>query len=84
LEKIDYQIMNRREALTLTTLMIGGTIIGSQMWCSPAKKKILFTDNYLLFLDEVGETILPKTDKSPWSEGGPHWGVHEDDGYRLL
>lgn len=61
--------MNRREALTITTLMLGGTIIGSQMWlsgCSPSKKKTDFlSDDDILFLDDVGETILPKTDQSP-------------------
>jgi len=61
--------MNRREALTLTTMMVGGTIIGSQMWlsgCSPSKKKTdLLSEGDILFLDEVGETILPKTDRSP-------------------
>src|SRR5882672_1292889 len=62
-------IMNRREALTLTTMLAGSTIIGSQMWlsrCSPSKKKNgLLSDDDVHFLDEVGETILPKTAKSP-------------------
>src|SRR5579872_1855017 len=61
--------MNRREALKLTTLVAGGTIIGSQMWlsgCSPTKKKTgLLSDDDIIFLEEVGETILPKTDRSP-------------------
>jgi hypothetical protein len=61
--------MNRREALTLTSLVVGGTIIGSEMWlsgCSPAKKKpVLLSDDDILLLDEVGEIILPKTDRSP-------------------
>lgn len=62
-------MMNRREALTLTTLVVGGTIIGSQLWlsgCSPSKKKTaLMSDDDILLLDEIGETILPKTDQSP-------------------
>jgi len=61
--------MKRREALTLTSLVIGGTVIGSQMWlsgCSPIKKKTdLLSDDDILLLDEVGEIILPKTDRSP-------------------
>src|SRR5258706_8168862 len=62
-------MMDRREALALTTMFIGGTIIGSQLWlsgCSPARKKTdLLSNDDIVFLDAVGETILPKTDKSP-------------------
>lgn len=61
--------MNRRKALTLTAALMGGTIIGSEVWLtgctSPERKTGLLSEEDILFLDEVGETILPKTDRSP-------------------
>lgn len=63
--------MNRRDALTRVSLILGGTIIGAEAFLSgctpsaPALSTIEFTENNLAFLDEVGETILPTTDSSP-------------------
>jgi hypothetical protein len=62
-------IMNRRKALLLTTSIMGTTIIGSNLFlsgCTPkVKDKKLFSDSDVLLLDEVGETILPETNRSP-------------------
>lgn len=62
--------MNRREALSSVALLLGGTIIGSEMFlsgCTNADKKIgsaglNFSPDDISFLDEVGETIIPATD----------------------
>ena len=62
--------MNRREALSSVALLLGGTIIGSEMFlsgCTNADTKIGlagidFTPEDISFLDEVGETIIPATD----------------------
>jgi hypothetical protein len=62
--------MNRREALSSVALLLGGTIIGSEMFlsgCTNADKKIgsagiNFSQDDISFLDEVGETIIPVTD----------------------
>lgn len=60
--------MNRREALILTATLLGGTIIGSQLWlsgCTTSQGAIsIFNKKDILLLDEIGETILPKTEKS--------------------
>jgi hypothetical protein len=64
------KIMNRREALSSVALLLGGTIIGSEMFlsgCTNADKKIgtagmNFSPDDISFLDEVGETIIPATD----------------------
>lgn len=61
--------MNRREALSATAALLGSTIIGSQAFlsgCSGSETKINeFSDDILMLLDEVGETILPATASSP-------------------
>ncbi len=62
--------MNRREALSSVALLLGGSIIGGEMFlsgCTNADKKIgatglNFSPDDISFLDEVGETILPATD----------------------
>jgi hypothetical protein len=62
--------MNRREALSSVALLLGGTIIGAEMFlsgCTHADKKIgaaglNFSPDDISFLDEVGETIIPTTD----------------------
>ena len=61
--------MNRREALSSVALLLGGTIIGAEMFlsgCTNADKKIgysglQFSPDDISFLDEVGETIIPAT-----------------------
>ncbi len=61
--------MNRRDALTATAALLGGAIIGGQAFlsgCIAEKTETgLFSEADLAFLDEVGETILPTTEKSP-------------------
>ncbi|MET0462842.1 MAG: gluconate 2-dehydrogenase subunit 3 family protein [Chitinophagaceae bacterium] len=58
--------MDRRELLKLVTLATGGVLIGGQMFLSGCKNDpklggVNFSAEDISFLDEVGETILPKT-----------------------
>jgi hypothetical protein len=61
--------MDRREAITKVGLLLGGTIVGSNIFleigCKPASKKggasSFFEADQIAFLNEVGETILPAT-----------------------
>ncbi len=61
--------MNRREVLYSVTLLLGGTIIGADIFLIGCKAKLekegLFTADDIALLDEVGETILPATTSSP-------------------
>ena len=61
--------MNRREALSATAFLLGGTIVGAQAFLTGCKqaapKDGLFSAEDIAFLDEVGETILPATASSP-------------------
>lgn len=61
--------MKRRKALTLTASILGGTIIGSELFllgCTDSPKNgVLFSEADITLLDEVGETILPETELSP-------------------
>src|SRR5579863_2452937 len=62
--------MNRREALSSVAILLGGTIVGAEAFLSGCKigdKKVVadFSPDTIAFLDEVGETILPKTASSP-------------------
>ncbi len=61
--------MNRREALSATAVLLGGTIVGVQTFlsgCSSPKKNITpFGAEDIALLDEVAETILPETPDSP-------------------
>lgn len=61
--------MNRREALNQVALLLGGTIVGGTVFlegCKTADKKMAvglpLTKEQIAFLDEVAETIIPKTD----------------------
>jgi hypothetical protein len=61
--------MERRELLKLITLATGGALIGGEMFLTGCKNDpklggASFTGEDITFLDEVGETILPKT-KTP-------------------
>lgn len=57
--------MNRREALSTVTLLLGGTILGAEAFLSGCKTStsgaVAFTTDDIAFLDEVAETILPET-----------------------
>jgi hypothetical protein len=60
--------MNRREALNMVALLMGGTIVGGSVFlegCKTSDKKIAvalpLTAGQIAFLDEVAETIIPTT-----------------------
>ena len=62
--------MDRRQALTQTALLLGGTIIGAEAILSscttPAdKKSALFQAGDEALLTEIADTILPSTPDSP-------------------
>ena len=62
--------MNRREALSAVTFLFGGTIIGAEAFLSGCTNKAeatsgLLTDDDILLLNEIAETILPSTQGSP-------------------
>jgi hypothetical protein len=63
--------MNRRDALTRVGLILGGTVVGAELFlsgCTNAPHNTIggagtnFTNDDIAFLDEVSETILPATD----------------------
>jgi hypothetical protein len=61
--------MNRREALSRVALIMGGTIVGANVFlegCKPADQKVTdvtaFTADDIAYLDEIAETIIPATD----------------------
>ncbi len=60
--------MDRRKALSLTATILGGSLVGSQLFligCAPAEKELLvFTSEDLAFLNEVADTIIPDTSSS--------------------
>ena len=63
--------MNRRQALSLTATIMGGTIVGSNAilsGCNFSEERTmtgLFSTKDLRLLDEIGEAILPHSEKSP-------------------
>jgi hypothetical protein len=65
--------MNRRDAIARVGLLVGGTVIGANAFltgCAPKRTEegvagLNFSTDTLGFLDELGETILPESDKSP-------------------
>ena len=60
--------MKRREAVQYISLLLGGTIIGSNYFLEGCKSKtgvsMIFSPEDIGFLDEVADTILPPT-KTP-------------------
>ncbi|MFT3703233.1 MAG: gluconate 2-dehydrogenase subunit 3 family protein [Agriterribacter sp.] len=68
--------MNRRDALSRVALILGGTVVGGNVFldgCKPADKKTTtdtpaettssaFTQDDIAYLDEIAETIIPATD----------------------
>lgn len=81
--------MDRRELLKMIALLTGGAMIGADVLltgCSPKKagKPSLFTEQDQAFLDEVADTILPDTAKSPGAKAakvGAFMTVIVDDCY---
>jgi len=60
-------LLSRREALARLGLVLGGTLIGGDVWLrgdTVAGKSFVndFTPADLALLDEIGETIIPATD----------------------
>ncbi len=59
--------MNRREAISSVAWLLGGTVLGADLFlnyaCRPASKDVsaLFEKEQLAFLNEVADTILPET-----------------------
>ncbi|KAA8483792.1 gluconate 2-dehydrogenase subunit 3-like protein [Arcticibacter tournemirensis] len=59
--------MNRREAISKVAWILGGTVIGAELFadlaCTPRPDKVndLFDSDQVALLDEVAETILPAT-----------------------
>lgn len=60
--------MNRRDALSRVALLLGGTIVGSELFlkgcntpADQAAATLNFTPDNISFLNEVAETILPAT-----------------------
>jgi predicted house-cleaning noncanonical NTP pyrophosphatase (MazG superfamily) len=60
--------MDRREAVQHISLLLGGTIVGSNLFLSGCKsnidKKAAFTTDDVAYLDDIADTILPAT-KTP-------------------
>lgn len=59
--------MNRRDALAATAKLLGGSIIGAQLFlegCTPKKDTTSFAPDDLELLNEIGETIIPQTPDS--------------------
>ena len=63
--------MNRRDALTRVGLLLGGTIVGAEMFMSGCKNApeqnigaggTNFSNDDIAYFDEISETILPATD----------------------
>ncbi|HXB91239.1 MAG TPA: gluconate 2-dehydrogenase subunit 3 family protein [Puia sp.] len=63
--------MNRRDAITRVSLLLGGTLLGAEAFlsgCHNAPDKNIggggtnFSNDDIAFLDEIAETILPATD----------------------
>ncbi|WP_437919975.1 gluconate 2-dehydrogenase subunit 3 family protein [Sphingobacterium sp. LRF_L2] len=68
--------MDRREALRRMSFLFGGAVIGSQLFlegcvrqASPAVAE-LFADNYIDFLGNIAETIVPQTNTPGAKEAG--------------
>ncbi|HUR12035.1 MAG TPA: gluconate 2-dehydrogenase subunit 3 family protein [Flavitalea sp.] len=60
--------MTRREALSRVSLLLGGTIIGANLFlegCKPSDQKaktgVAFDEEDVAYLDEIAETIIPQT-----------------------
>lgn len=60
--------MNRREAISSVSLLLGGAIIGSEFLISGCKNpeatssaSLTFDKDKIAMLDEIGETIIPAT-----------------------
>lgn len=61
--------MERRKAIVLTGTILGGVFIGSEFLlssCSDKKRgEVPISDLDITLLDEIGDTILPESERSP-------------------
>lgn len=60
--------MERREAIKWVASLFGGTLIGAEAFlagCTTDSEITFFSSEERSLLDEIGETILPETSKSP-------------------
>jgi len=60
--------MERREAIKWVASLFGGTLIGAEAFlagCTTDSEITFFSSEEIKLLDEIGETILPETSKSP-------------------
>lgn len=63
--------MDRRDALALATALLGGTLVGAELFLSGCSRSsesgshALFSAADVALMDEIGETILPDSDRSP-------------------
>jgi hypothetical protein len=68
-ETYNLQTMDRRLALRQTALLMGGTVVGAELFLSGCNSEkphsFAFTKRELSLMDEIGETILPESDQSP-------------------
>ena len=58
-------MMNRREALSRVAILTGVAVLGGEAFlsgCKTSTKGITLSQDDITFLDEVAETIIPKTD----------------------
>ena len=56
--------MKRREAIRYISVLLGGTLVGSQAFlsgCRSTDKREKFSADDIAYLDEIAETILPAT-----------------------
>jgi len=57
--------MNRREAISRVAILVGSTVIGGDLFLSGCTNEhtaqILLSETQINYLNEVGESILPKT-----------------------
>lgn len=60
--------MNRREAVKAVSMIMGGTLVGANVFLSgcqinrDVRVNELFMESDVAFLDEIGDTIIPTTD----------------------
>lgn len=64
--------MNRRDAIARVGFLVGGTVVGAEVFlsgCAPASRgtgtALDFSPEMIAVLDEIGDSILPTTEKSP-------------------
>lgn len=60
--------MERREAIKWVAFLFGGSLIGAEAFlagCTSDSEITFFSSEEMKLLNEIGETILPETSKSP-------------------